>query len=70
MTDRFEKMINTLGWKRVLSAGLKFFFDRQEPEDIEFVEYKNGYTIVVKTGRENVKEAKEFWDEYIIGDEL
>jgi len=69
-TAMFSKYIERLGvdWERVLSSGLSMFIKRQEPQKVVFKVHTDsdkevtGYSIQVKATEENVKEAKEFWE--------
>lgn len=71
MSDRgsgaFRKYVKMLPipWKEALGSGMQFFINRQNPESVEFDAYKNGWQITVKTDKENVREAKEFWEEHV-----
>lgn len=53
------------GWEQLLSKGMTVFLKQQDPEEVNFVEHPNGWSIQVKTDPESIKEAKEFWEENI-----
>lgn len=58
-------------WKGLLSRGLSWYISQQDPEKVRFdvlVDSNNdvlGYAIKVKTDKQNVKEAKEFWEDHV-----
>lgn len=56
-----------VGWKQLLSRGLRVFIAEQEPEDVNFVRHPNGWSIQVKTDEDNIEEAQEFWQDNIEG---
>jgi hypothetical protein len=64
---RFLKIINKLPVDNdnILGLGLQYFISNQDPEEVRFVEYNNGYAIEIATDEDNVDEARGFWEEYI-----
>ena len=60
-----------VGWKELLSSGLGFFIREQNPDKVVFKVHSNdedgivGYSIQVRTDKENTREAKEFWEEHV-----
>lgn len=67
MGSRFKQYVTMLpgSWEKVLGHGLRFFISRQDPDDVKFVKYDNGWGIQVVTDEDNVEEASDFWDEYV-----
>jgi len=45
----------------IIGEGIAFFVSEQDPEEVSFDTYNNGYVIKVKTDEDNVKEAAKFW---------
>jgi 3-deoxy-D-manno-octulosonate 8-phosphate phosphatase KdsC-like HAD superfamily phosphatase len=65
--SRFMKYVRMLPVPvdTVLSEGITFFITDQNPERVEFEAADNGYAIKVYTDRQNVEEAKEFWQNQV-----
>lgn len=65
--NRFESLIKRLPvrWETVLGMGLAYFIEKQEPEEVNFTKYNNGWSLEVKTDEESVQDAMEFWTEYV-----
>lgn len=63
----FEKYINMLpvSPEKLVGSAISWYFRKQEPEDVTLDLYKNGYSITVKTDKDNVKDMKEFWREFV-----
>jgi len=74
-TSLFETYLSKFGvdWEDVLSSGLSFFITKQDPEKVKFKVHTNkqeeitGYSIQVKTDEDNVKDAKDFWENNVRG---
>lgn len=49
----------------LVGEGIAWFIGKQDPDEISFDKYNNGYQITVKTDKENVDKAAEFWEEYV-----
>lgn len=67
MSASFETLIGRLPWDTdtIVGKGIGFFIRKQSPESVEFVKAPNGWMIKVRTDGENVREAQEFWREYV-----
>ena len=65
--SRFEQLVSKVPVDndKLIGQAVSWFITKQEPEDVEFTEYKNGYTIEVRTDKENAKQAREFWEEHV-----
>jgi hypothetical protein len=71
----FKRYMDRFGvsWEKLLSSGLSFFISEQDPEKVVFKVHTDnedritGYSIQVKTDEDNVREAKEFWEEHVEG---
>lgn len=50
---------------KLIGQAVSWFIQKQEPENVRFIKYSNGYKIEVLTDNENAKEAKQFWDENV-----
>lgn len=50
---------------KLIGQAVSWFIGKQQPEDVEFTQYPNGYTIEVRTEKESAKQAREFWEEYV-----
>lgn len=50
---------------KLIGQAVGWFISKQEPENVEFTKYQNGYTIEVRTDEKNAEEAKEFWNQYV-----
>lgn len=63
-----ESLVNRLPVNKdtIVSSGISFFIRRQDPDNVDFQVYENGYRIEVKTDEDNVKEAAEFWRDEVI----
>jgi hypothetical protein len=69
----FKSYIDKLGvdWEDVLSSGLSLFIKEQDPDKVVYKVHTDsdenitGYSIQVKTDEENVKEAKDFWENHV-----
>ena len=59
----FKRMVSRLPWSMdtIIGEGIAFFVSEQDPEEVSFDTYNNGYVIKVKTDEDNVKEAAKFW---------
>lgn len=64
----FRSMMSKLPlrWEKVLSSGLSYFIQNQDPDDVEFEFADNGYRITVKTDKQNTQEAKEFIVNHVV----
>lgn len=50
---------------KLIGHGVSKFVKSQNPENVSFKKYKNGYAIEVKTDAESVEKAKKFWENYV-----
>lgn len=66
-SSRFAKLVEKapVDNDKLIGQAVSWFIQKQEPEDVEFTKYKNGYTVEVRTSEENANEAKEFWEENV-----
>lgn len=64
----FESLVGSIPVDKnsLISSAISWFLRRQEPDDVTFQVYKNGYAIEVKTDEDNIKEAAEFWKDNVI----
>ena len=46
----------------VTGLAVSKFLKAQDPENISFKRYKNGYAIEVKADEETVEDAQDFWE--------
>jgi len=51
-----------LSKEKAVAQGIKVFITEQDPVDVDFVEYENGWALEVKTDSKSVEEAREFWE--------
>ena len=51
----------------IISKAVAAFFSRQDPDNIKFNQYENGYQIQVFTDEEKAIEAREFWEQNVHG---
>ena len=71
--ELFSRYMGRFGvsWQSLLSSGLSFFITEQDPEKVVFKVHTNsvnevtGYSIQVKTDEDNVRQAKEFWEDHV-----
>lgn len=60
-----------VSWENALGMGMGYFIRNQTPDDVKFKVHATdtgdvfGYSIQIRTDKENVKEAKEFWEAYV-----
>lgn len=50
---------------KLIGQAVSWFITQQEPDDVDFTQYQNGYTIEVRTDSENAEKAREFWEDYV-----
>jgi hypothetical protein len=53
--------------EKVISLGLQHFLRNQDPENVDFVSYPNGWALEIKTDEDNVEDARQFWEDNIEG---
>lgn len=65
--SRFEKLVSKVPVDndKLIGQAVGWFITKQEPDNVEFTEYPNGYTIEVRTDKGNATEAREFWEEHV-----
>lgn len=63
----FQKYVDMIpvSTDKLVGSAVSWFLKRHNPDDITLDLYQNGYQITVKTDKDNVKELKEFWDEFV-----
>lgn len=50
---------------KLIGQAVSWFISKQQPEDVDFTQYQNGYTIEVRTSQDEAAEARKFWEEYV-----
>lgn len=67
MSNDLQGLINKLPLDQdeIVAMGVSAFLNRQEPDNIDFTSYNNGYQITVKTSEEKAKEMSEYFRENI-----
>lgn len=50
---------------KLVGQAVSWFISQQEPDDVDFTQYKNGYAIEVRTDKENAEDAREFWENFV-----
>lgn len=72
MASKFKSIVKRLpySWEKILGQGISFFISEQDPEEVRWDAVARddeivGWSITVKTNKENVVEAKEFWEEHV-----
>lgn len=65
--SRFEKLVSKVPVDndKLIGQAVGWFITKQEPDNVEFTEYPNGYTIEVRTDKENAAQARKFWEEHV-----
>jgi len=65
--SRFEKLVERapVDNDKLIGQAVSWFISKQEPDNVSFNAYPNGYTIKVMTGKEGVEQAREFWEENV-----
>lgn len=66
-TSKFERLVSKVPVDndKIIGQAISWFISNQKPISVNFVQYKNGYQIEVKTNEESAKKAKEFWENYV-----
>jgi len=66
-SEGFERLVSRLpiSKDRLLGMGLRYFLEKQNPEEVNLRTYKNGWAIEVKTDEEHIDEALEFWEKNV-----
>jgi len=73
--EKFEKLVQRVPVDndKLIGQAVSWFISKQDPENVSFNSYPNGYTIKVMAEGDRVEEAKQFWEEnvhpYINGEE-
>lgn len=49
----------------VMSYGVSLFISELDPEEVTMKWYENGWSLQVKTDKDNTEKMKEFWEENI-----
>jgi len=63
--EKYVKRLPGVDWKTLLSWGVSWFVNKQNPEEVEFVEYPNGWALEVQTDGDGIKQAREFWENHL-----
>lgn len=50
---------------KLIGQAVSWFIKKQDPDEVDFTTYENGYEIKVFSGKEEAEEAKGFWEEYV-----
>lgn len=66
-SSRFEQLVSKVPVDndKIIGQAVGWFINQQEPENVNFTQYKNGYEITVKTNNDSAKDAKEFWENHV-----
>lgn len=65
--SRFMKVVNRVPVDndKLIGQAVSWFITKQNPDEVDFTEYENGYELKVFADKEDAKEAREFWEEYV-----
>lgn len=73
MIGSFQSLIDRLPYDedRLVGMAISFFINEQKPEQVKFDVYIDeddepyAYAIKIKTDKDKIREASEFWEEYV-----
>lgn len=65
--SRFTKLVNRapIDNDKLIGQAVSWFIKKQNPDEVDFTAYENGYEIKVFSDEEASEEAKDFWEEYV-----
>lgn len=66
-SSKFMNIINRVPVDndKLIGQAVSWFISRQDPDQVNFEKYPNGYQIHVYTDEDEAEEATEFWQENV-----